>query len=101
MPHIVRSAWVYIDGAAVWYPDAKACVPCESGIDVDAAAIFGPAAAAGTTSETEAVAMDSRDLTRSNGYVEPEKIVQSNQQQGPERYMVWFKAKATFSDQDT
>jgi hypothetical protein len=74
MPHIVSSALVYIGGAAVWYPDAKACVACDIGIDDDIGAIFGPAApAGGATSDTDAVAIDNRDRTRSNGYVEPEK----------------------------
>jgi hypothetical protein len=74
IPHIVRSILVYLGGAAVWYADANACV---AWLGIEDGTVFGPVAAAWATSDTEAVAIDNRDLTRSKGYVEPEKPNQS------------------------
>jgi len=90
IPHIVRSAWLYADAAAcpaavdaaltvedveamedVWYADDNACCltcwACSRAGEVVAAFV----AVGRAVSDIEAVAIDSRDRTRSNGYVEP------------------------------
>lgn len=84
MPPIVRSALVYADAVPleaevarfeatteeVWYAEASACFVCWNGIGV-----VGETLGVGATEvrEIDAVAIDSRDRTRSNGYVEPKR----------------------------
>lgn len=85
MPQIVRSALVYPGTVAavalfkfeataedVWYADARACLAlCGMGIDdgIEARTTLGVAAPA--VRDIEAVAIESRERTRSKGYVEP------------------------------
>ena len=76
IPHIVSSALVYAEvlptvDDAVWYADDSAVF---SGIVLDTVALGLLGAAVRVT---DAVAIDSRERTRSKGYVEPACIILS------------------------
>ena len=90
MPPIVRSALVYAGtvplaaeaarfeatAEEVWYAEASACFVCWNGIVGETLGV-----GAGEVREIDAVAIDSRDRTRSKGYVEPKghyKMVNAN-----------------------
>ena len=87
IPPIVRSALLYAGAVAlaevaifeatdeeVWYAEASVCFVCWKGIGV-----VGAVETLGATEvrEIDAVAIDNRDRTRSNGYVEPKKWLAS------------------------
>jgi len=91
MPPIVRSALVYAGEAVlqldeakfeataeeVWYAEASACFVCWKGIGV-ISAVEGLDVDAAEVREIDAVAIDSRDRTRSNGYVEQTEVMPAN-----------------------